>query len=54
MASVVVPMLRISEQSLGTCLRHRARDAALPSALRLSRCRWAMFSMVELGMRTPP
>ncbi len=54
MASVVVPMFRISEQSLGTPLRHRLAMRALPSALRLSRWGWAMFSTVELGMRTPP
>ena len=34
-----------STQSLMRCL---------PSALRLSRCWWARFSVVELGTRTPP
>lgn len=54
MASVVVPMFRISEQSLGTAAATLSAMRALPSAFRLSRCLWAMFSVVELGGRTPP
>src|SRR5450830_1128029 len=53
-ASVVVPMLRISEQSSGTCWATARAMRALPSACRPWRCGWAMFSVVELGTRTPP
>jgi hypothetical protein len=38
MASVVVPMFRISEQSLGTSSATRRAMRALPSAFRVSRC----------------
>jgi hypothetical protein len=49
MASVVVPIFRISEQSLGTAAATSRAMRILPSALRFSRCLWAMFSIVELG-----
>ena len=52
--AVVVPMLRISEQSLGTAAATALAMRALPAAFRLTRCWCAMFSTVEPGMRTPP
>src|SRR6218665_665253 len=54
MASVVVPMFRISEQLCGTWLATARAMRALPSASSVSRCVWARFSTVEPGTRTPP
>ena len=54
MASVVVPMFRISEQSLGTSRATARAMRALPSACKVWRWPWAMFSTVEPATRTPP
>ena len=54
MASVVVPMFSIKEQSLGTAAATLRAMRVLASAFRLTRCWWPMFSVVELGTRTPP